>query len=198
MRSDPQQDLAYIRQVMEQTRRFTVISGSYMIVWGLLISAGLGFDLWELHTGARIPDGDIWLGLIVAGWLLTFWLQRREARYEPVASYASRLIGQIWLACGVAMTVAFTVGAMTGAVPGSSDGGLMALFVGIGVFMTGVLTGMAWFRNLALGWLTASIAMFVWHGQAAMWISLGLLLGLFVVPGVILNLQAKALRKTQP
>lgn len=198
MRSDPQEDLAYIRQVMEQTRRFTLVSGSYMIVWGVLISLGLVCDLWQLQTGRRLPDGLIWLGLIAVGWAATFWLKRRESRYEPVASYAGRLIGLIWLACGVAMTTAFTIGTMTGAIPGSADGGLMALFCGIGVLMTGVLTDMRWFRNLALAWWLGAVAMLVWHGVPAMWISIVLLLGLFALPGVILNRQSRALHKHAP
>lgn len=187
MNANPQADLAYIRQVMEETRRFTVVSGTYMIVWGVLVSLGLGFDLFELDTGLRLPDGYVWGGLMAAGWAITIWLSRREARHEPVAGYASRLIGQIWIACGLAMTTAFTVGSATQALPPSADGGLMALFVGIGVFMTGILTDMRWFRNLAIGWWLGAIAMFVWHGSVAMWISLGLLLALFALPGVVLN-----------
>ena len=198
MQPDPQQDLAYIRQLMEQTRRFTVVSGSYMIVWGVLISLGLITELWELQTGVRFQDGYVWLVLISLGWIGTFWLQRREARYEPVASYAARLIAQIWLVCGVAMTTAFTLGPLTGALPGSADGALMALFVGIGVFMTGVLTDLRWFRNSAAGWWLGAVAMLFWHGIAALCISIVLLLALLALPGYVLNLQAKALRKRAP
>lgn len=195
MTLDPRSDLTFIREVMEQTRRYTLISGSYMILWGLLISTGLACNLLVSVTTAQLPINGIWIALVAAGWLGSYWLSRREVRYEPVASYAGRIIGQLWFACGAAMTTAFLVGQITGALPGTAVDGLMGLFVGIGVFMAGILTGMNWFRNLAIGWWLGAVGMFVWHGMAAMLISVALLLGLFVVPGVILNVQAGQLRK---
>jgi hypothetical protein len=55
-----------------------------------------------------------------------------------------------------------------------------------------VLNGMAWFRNLALGWWAGAVAMFVWHDAASVWISILLFAALLVAPGVALTLQARA------
>jgi hypothetical protein len=196
MTPDPQDDLAYIRQVMEQTRRFTLVSGSYFIVWGLLIILGLVSTGITLQTAIHLPLSGIWIGLMSLGWVCTFWLSRRESRYEPIASYATYLITCIWTACGVAMTTAFMLGQWVGVIPGPATGGLSALFIGIGVFMTGVLSGMQWLRNLSFGWWAGAVVMFIWHGPVSIWISTGLLLGLLVVPGLVLNRQAQALHKS--
>lgn len=191
MSTEPQDDLAYIRQVMEQTRRYTRLSGNHLIVWGLLVSIGLACDGYGVLSGTRLPLGEIWLALIALGWGYSFWNGRREARRAPVTGYAAHVVGRLWIACGAAMTTTFLVGGWTGAVDGAASGGLCALFIGLGVFMTGVLGGMAWFRNLAFGWWAGAIGMFVWHGTAAIWLSLALLIGLLVIPGIALNLQAR-------
>jgi len=196
MAQDPQNDLAYIRQVMEQTRRFTMVSGNYFIVWGLIISVGLVCTNVIAMTSIRLPLIAIWIALITVGWVLSFWLGYRKVRYEPVTTYAVRLISSLWVACGIAMTTAFLMGPWVGAVPYFSIGGLSALFIGIGIFMTGILNGMHWFRNLAIGWWIGAVVMFVWHGLATLWISAGLLIVLMVIPGFILNKQAQSLRKS--
>lgn len=195
MTNDPHSDLTFIRQVIEQTRRFTLVSGDYFILWGLLIGLGLVCTAIVVMNSMRVSIGGIWIAFIAFGWIYSFWLGRRKARYEPVASYAARLIGYLWIACGVAMTTAFLFGQWVGVVPYTSIGGLSALFTGIGVFMTGVLNGMNWFRNLAIVWWIGALAMFYWHGIASLRISAGLLLALFVIPGIILNRQARAMRK---
>lgn len=196
MTPDPQDDLAYIRQVMEQTHRLTLMSGNYLIAWGVLISLGLACSGTVALTGAHLPLSAIWIGLVASGWACSFWLGRREARYLPVAGYATRLISWLWIACGAAMTTAFLIGGWTGAVPDTASGGLSALFIGIAVFMTGMLSGMHWFRNLAVGWWAGAVAMFIWHGQASIWLCAGLFIALLVVPGAVLNIQAQALRKS--
>ncbi len=194
MSTDPREDLAYIRQVMEQTRRYTQLSGNYLIAWGVLVSIGLACNGVVEQTGTRLPLAAIWLGLIALGWGYSFWNNRREARRAPVSGYAAHVVSRLWIACGAAMTTAFLVGGWSGALAGAASGGLSALFIGIGVFMTGVLGGMAWFRNLAFGWWAGAIGMFLWHGTAALWLSLALLIALLVVPGIILNRQARQAR----
>jgi hypothetical protein len=193
MTPDPQDDLAYIRQIMEQTRRFTQVSGNHLIAWGLLSAVGLICD-GAVAAGMHLPLSGIWIGLIVLGWIFSLWQGRREARHTVVAGYATRLISQLWIACGVAMTTAFVLGGWTGVVSGDSTPGLSALFIGIGVFMTGVLSGLNWFRNLALGWWAGAAMLFVWHGSVALWILAVLFILLLSVPGLILNLQGRAAR----
>lgn len=190
---DPQDDLAYIRQVMEQTRRFTQVSGDHLIAWGLLIGLGLVCDA-AVKLGAPLPLTGIWIGLIAVGWAYSFWQGRRAARRQAVAGYAARLVSQLWIACGVAMTTAFLVGGWTGAVAGESTPGLSALFIGIGVLMTGSLSGLNWFRNLALGWWGGAVILFIWHGDTALWILAALFVLLLAVPGLVLNRQAHATR----
>lgn len=194
MSIDPHADLAYIRQVMEQTRRYTQLSGNHLIAWGLLVSLGLVCNGIVEQTGTQLPLSEIWLTLIALGWAYSFWNGRREARRGPVTGYAAHVVGRLWIACGVAMTTAFLVGGWSGAVDRAGSGGLCALFIGIGVFMTGVLGGMGWFRNLAFGWWAGAIAMFLWHGTDAVWISLALLVALLVIPGIVLNRQARQAR----
>lgn len=194
MTHDPQQDLAYIRQVMEQTRRYTLIKGDYFIVWGLLICLWLSSNAIALLMHRSLPVFELLALVIIVGWAHTLWANRQATRYEPVAGYAGRMVGLTWAACGICMMLVIFVGIPFGGVNPASLGGIMAVFMGLGVFMTGVLSGMTWFRNLGLGWWAGAVALFTVHGIVGLWIGPVLLLVLFMAPGVVLNLQARRLR----
>ncbi len=197
MVQDVQSDLAYIRQMMEQTRRYTAMRGNFLIAWGALLTIGFVATILVVSQQVRLPINTIWIVLVAVGWVYCVWYGRWTGRLEPTRSYTTRLTTSLWIACGAAMTTAFFVGPWSAAFRYTAVGGLMALFLGIAVFMTGMLGAMNWFRNLAFAWWLGAIAMFIWHGQASLWISAGLSLALLLVPGVVLNLQARSLCRAE-
>ncbi|HET9679754.1 MAG TPA: hypothetical protein VFP95_04225, partial [Gammaproteobacteria bacterium] len=170
-----QQDLAYIREVMSQTRRFTQMSGNHLILWGFLISFGL-LAIWFLDNTAY----DFWLGIIwtiigVGGGLFSAWLGHREQRQMQMATWAGKLIGHVWLACGVGFAVQFA-GYVTGTLPSYTGPGLAALLTGIGVYLSGVLSGIGWLRNTAFLWWAAAVLMLIKPGYYTLLLFVALLM----------------------
>lgn len=182
---DARADLAYIRRLMEDTRQATYVSGGYFIVWGIVIGAGL-LMTWLQLTG-RMPVMPMlsWSACLAVGGIGTFFLVREEQR-QPVETPAGRLIGMVWGSVGISMLIIFFVGTGTGALSGSLMPPLSSTFVGTAVFLTGMLAGLNWVRNLAFGWWLGAAAMFAWPGLHVLLLMGLMLLVLYVIPGVIL------------
>lgn len=182
-------DLAYIREVMSQTRRFTAMSGNQLILWGLLIGLGC-LSIWLLVGGPHAGVlGPIWLTIGIGGGLFSAWLGRYEQRRAGLASWAGRLVGNVWLACGMGYVLLLFVGPMFGPLPHETGTGLAAAITGIGIFLTGTLSGIGWLRNTAWIWWLAAGFMLVRPGLYTLPLFCLLLLFLYVVPGILLSLR---------
>ncbi|HEX6928684.1 MAG TPA: hypothetical protein VF267_05520 [Gammaproteobacteria bacterium] len=182
---DVRADLAYIRRLMEDTRRATYVSGGYFIVWGIAIGLGLIAN-WLLIIGAvHFSPFISWTACIALGGVGTFFLVRQEQR-APVEAPAGKLIGMVWMSMGITMMIIFFIGVGSGHLSGAHMPALSSALVGGAVFLTGVLAGMPWLRNLALGWWAGAALMFAWPGLHVLLIQGLMLLALYVVPGVIL------------
>lgn len=180
-----QQDLAYIREMMVETRRAATVSGGYFIVWGL--ATGLGLMFTWLQVVGLLPYKPFltWVPCLSLGMLANVYLVRRDMR-QPTQSKAGHLVGMVWVGLGVTQLIFFFAGLGVDALPGPVLPGVFASLIGIGMFLTGVLAGLGWLRNTAFGWWLGSVLMFVWPGEFAILLMGVLLLVFYVLPGVAL------------
>lgn len=187
-----QQDLAFIRELMQSARRATYLSGAFFILWSLLAGIGL-LGTW-LIAGRRLTlpfdsgIGVFWLWLLVdaVGLIGTVFIIRRNSR-AAVANPAGRLIGLSWFSVAVGLLTMAFVGVGSGHISGEVMCGVSTLFIGIGVFNSGLLAGMKWLRNLAFGWWLGGALMLASPGLWNLWFMALLLFLLYLIPGVALT-----------
>lgn len=178
-------DLAYIRQLMAETRQATYLSGGYFVVWGLVTGLGL-LATWAQVAGYwAVSPFLIWGITYALGSVGTLFLARQEYR-RPVEAPAGKLIGMVWISIGISMMINFFVGVGSGALDGQHMSGVASSLVGTAVFLTGALSGIIWLRNLAAGWWAGSAVIFIWPGEHVFLLMGFLLLALHVVPGIVL------------
>lgn len=187
------EDLAYIRRIMEDTRRAIVMRGDYFIAWGMaLLAAMIGnYILIQL----RLPGwtvGALWAASMLIGWSASMLIARRE-REERVAAPFGRVIGTLWAACGLAIVIICFAGIPLGVMSPFSVGPVICALVGIPVFVTGMLMGTRWVGNLAFGWWVGAILEFIWNSDVQLLIGAVLIILLYIIPGFILNAQARRL-----
>lgn len=185
MKNNAQNDLAYIRELMVDTRRAASVSGGYFILWGLVVGVGL-FATW-LQVKGVLPYQPLltWGPCIALGVLGNFFLVRRDMR-EPVQLPAGRLIGMVWAAVGVTQLIFFFAGLGMNHLPGEQMPAIFASLIGTGMFLTGVLASLSWLRNMAFGWWLGSLVMFIWPGEHVILLMGLMLLVFYVLPGVML------------
>lgn len=191
-----QQDLAFIRELMQSTRRATYVSGAYFVIWALVCGLGLlGTWLIADHqlTLPINPDTSLfWLWIVVDGLgvIGTLFVVRRDLK-APTKNPGGRLIGLSWFAVAVGLLTIFFAGVGSGNIPGHLMCAISALFIGIGVFNSGLLAGITWLRNLAFGWWFGGALMLSAPGLWNLWFTALLLIVLYFIPGIVLSRNAR-------
>lgn len=185
------EDLAYIRELMADTRRAAGVSGGYFILWGAVV--GLGLLLTWLQVIGLLPYRPLltWLPCLGLGVLGNVILLRRDLR-KPTHSRAGRLIATVWIALGITQLILFAAHMGFDTLPGAYLPAIFSCVLGSGIFMTGVFAGLTWLRNLAFAWWLGAILMFAVPGDHVALIMAALLLLAYAVPGLILVKQEKA------
>lgn len=187
------EDLAYIRELMAETRQATYVGGAYFIVWGLAIGLGLLFTWLFVSKTLPLPFSGkatmmvTWAVAVGLGGVAMWWWPIRREQRMPVQSAGSRLIGLTWAAVGTSLMIVFFVGVGANSLPGYLMNPLSALFIGIGMFMTGTLAGLGWIRNLAFGWWFGGAVMLAAPGLWNLWMMALMLFALYLVPGIVLS-----------
>ena len=188
-------DLAFIRQLMEGSRRVTVLGGHYFVVWGLLVAIAQ-VAIWiliERDLINRLNSTLVWLLVVVIGYAYTFWASARDRRVEGAESRDGYLIGRVWIAFGVCGLTIALAGLAIGALPGRSLAGVYATLSGMAFFLHGTLAGIGWLRNVGVLWWLASIPLFLMTGPIIMLAYAVLILLLQVVPGILLTFERRRL-----
>lgn len=192
---DPQtqarQDLAAIRQLMEDGQRVVNTAGPHFVAWGLLTSAALAAT-WVL--GGRGETRLItwaWAAAVTLGWLASLALTVAEGRRERVRSATSRILGGTWTGTGVTMMLlGFGAPAGAGLAPEAITG-VLAAVLGGGFFATGLLVGSRWMRAAAVAWWAGALVMLLWPGRHGLLVTAALVLLLQTLPGLWLMLRAR-------
>ncbi|MDW8259384.1 MAG: hypothetical protein RML32_08070, partial [Gammaproteobacteria bacterium] len=113
----------------------------------------------------------------------------RDAR---VQYQSNRLIGLVWLAIGIVLTLCFFAALPVGTIQPIAVPGITAAVLGAGVFLTGALARIDWLHNLAVVWWLAALVMLLRPGVYTWLLSSALSIALYALPGVKLMQMARA------
>ncbi|MGB5847978.1 MAG: hypothetical protein WBH40_05800 [Ignavibacteriaceae bacterium] len=186
-----QQELAFIKKVMADSRQIIIDDGKGFIFWGILIAFGL-FTTYLSNAGRwEFPLGWFWIVLIAIGWIVTFIIQIRAEKKRSSKTLAGKIMGALWIGCGVAMTILGFIGSITDAYSGIFINPIIAVVLGIGYLVSGVLQGKTWVSLLSLGWWAGAILMFYLHNLETLLIMVGMMILLQTIPGIILYRESK-------
>lgn len=187
-------DLAYIRQLMEDTRYATGIGGGYFIVWGLVNALGL-VGTWVAVSGHQpISLFALWSGCMVVGGLGSALLAWRERR-QPVEAPAGKLIGMVWVSMGITTALIFFIGVGSGALAGQQMAGLASALFGGAMFLTGGLSSQKWLSFMGFAWWAGAAAMFLWPGNHVLLMMGILLVACYMLPGAVLAKRHSSMTK---
>ncbi|MGD0337727.1 MAG: hypothetical protein ABSB78_02955 [Bacteroidota bacterium] len=158
--NDAQEQLEFIKKVMEETRRDITGDGVDFLRWGILST--IGVFLTYFYVLFRWPDFHIWIiwvVLIGLGWIFSIrsYLKTRKAR---ATSYTGRLVGRIYGGYGVASTILGFLGPMFGAYSPNYIVAVISAILGAAYYGTSLIFGSRWMAIFAVGWWCCSIIMF--------------------------------------
>ena len=188
---DAQQELAFIKKVMTDSRKILIDDGKGTIFWGLLISFGLLITYLSIAQRWEVSLGWFWPVLISFGWIYTIFTERRYDRRRKVKTFAGKIMGAVWIAFGISATILGFVGSLSGAYHGVIISPLISVLLGTGYLVSGFLYGKTWVSYLAIAWWVGAIVMFFMQNLETLLIMIGMMILFQVIPGIILYREFK-------
>lgn len=188
--TDPRQELAAIRRLMEESQETIGEDGRHFVLWGLITAAGL-LGTWAAVTGRLDVDVRwMWAALVALGWIGSFWIGFRSGRRERVRTLGRRLIGVVWIGCGVTLSLV-AAAALFGPVSTRALSGLVSVIVAGAFLSSAVLTGHRWLAAVAAAWWFLGGLMLFFPGLYTLPLLAAMAIALEAIPGLVLYQRAR-------
>ncbi len=188
---DAQQELAFIKKVMTDSRKILIDDGKGTIFWGLLISFGLLITYLSVVQNWGAFLSWFWPVLIAFGWIYTIVTEIRSEKKRRVKTFAGKIMGAVWIAFGISATILGFVGTVSGAYHSVIISPLIAVLLGTGYLVSGLLYGKSWVSYLSIAWWGGAIVMFFMQNLETLLIMIGMMILFQVIPGIILYREFK-------
>jgi hypothetical protein len=180
-----QEQLEFIKKVIEDSRKLLIYDGKDMIVWGLLVAVGMIMMYARFETALTFPVVWLWVTLIGLGWLYSIWKGIQKTKIHRVSTFSGKMMASIWIACGVSMTITGFGLTTSGIIQGPAIIPIMSLFMGVAYFTSGTVLGMRYLYVAGFSWWGAALLTAFWPGSHTFLI-FGLLIIFFhLIPGVL-------------
>jgi hypothetical protein len=188
---DAQQELAFIKKVMTDSRKILIDDGKGTIFWGLLISFGLLITYLSVVQNWEAFLSWFWPVLIAFGWIYTIVTEIRSEKKRRVKTFAGKIMGAVWISFGISATILGFVGTVSNAYHGVIISPLIAVLLGTGYLVSGLLSGKSWVSYLSIAWWGGAIVMFFMQNLESLLVMIGMMILFQVIPGIILYREFK-------
>lgn len=179
-----QQELAFVKKVIEDSRKLLIYDGKDMIVWGIVVALGMLAMYVIFQTGTTFSIPLLWVILIGFGWMYSIW-RMKKIKIHRVKTFSGKMMSAIWLSCGISMTITGFGLTSSGILPGQAIIPVMSLFMGIAYFASGTVLGMRYLYIAGISWWCASLLTAFFPGIHTFLIFGALIIAFHLIPGLI-------------
>ncbi|MYH53843.1 MAG: hypothetical protein F4139_13020 [Gemmatimonadetes bacterium] len=185
----PEDDLAFIRRVIEGARETASDGSGHLILWGCLLATAQTLT-YLVHQGhMTVSVTVIWAVTVAIGFVGSSLLGNRNLKRAPVNSLVNRILSSIWIGCALSLSLIGFLGLGSGSLPQQVAPGLQAVVIGTSFFASAVLPNHAIYWLLAAVWWILGGALLLRPSPESNLVIAGGLVLLMVVPGVVLRVR---------
>lgn len=184
---NPEQEIRFIREMIERTRKITAGSWVFLLIWGIVPILGVAgmYVLVALKKYAWIWAN--WIFFIAVGIAFTLFLAFRVDRQAGLKTYAQKAAANLSYACAAAFILAGFVFPLLKLYSWGIIAVLMSLIAGVLIFSLGGLFEWALLKWCGtLFWLGALAMVFVHENYRAL-LFIPLILVGYLVPALVLR-----------
>lgn len=185
------EELKFIKKVIDDSKKVIIDNGTGYIMWGVLIVVGLLSTYFGILTKYYFAYSYNWIIVVATGWILSYFISKKNRASHTTRTFASKIIGSVWLAAGITLTLTGFVPYLSGAISGIYISALMAAVLGIPYFISGVIYDRTWIMCLSIPWWIGSVIMFIYPGLYTLPMMAGMIFLFQIIPGIILYMQFK-------
>ena len=184
---NPEDDLAFIRRLMEGARETIADHSGHLILWGFLNATAETLAYLVRQGAFHVSISVIWVVAIGIGFSGSWLLEQRTHKRAPVNSLVNRLLSAIWIGCGLSLTLVGFLGARTGSLPSPVTPGIKCVIIGCAFFASAVLPNRTIYWVLAAAWWILGGTLLVLPSPTASLALVGGQILLVLVPGLVLR-----------
>jgi len=193
-------EIALIRDAIGEGRAYATECGRDMLVWGLAVAAGYLATYAFRRGWSAVHPNLVWTVCVGLPWLYSLRnigqrLITADAalRHSPMVT----ALRMLWLGCGIFLTTLAIAAMASGDIRLGRFEPVVAGVLGIGVFATAWLAGLAWLRWVAVAWWAGELALYALRQRPeASLLAAALTLLLLAAPGLALVIRRRRLYRT--
>jgi hypothetical protein len=191
-----QQEISIIKEMIEKTRRDTAESGLLFIIPGIVcILMILCIASLHVFEAKHLVKPVMFISMAVIA-LTSAYIGYREGKKAKVETYVKKIFGYLWMSIGISCGIFVLFFPLMGVYSWDMVGIISFVVLGIGFFVTGGLYELPLIQWCSLfWWIGASILPFT-KGYTSMFLIIAIFLFGYILPGIIMNRQYKARRKS--
>lgn len=179
-------DLQFIKRIIADSKTTIIYNGKEYIFWGVIVSIGLLLVYFNFIFSYKINSFYLWVVIIGIGWIYSFLSSRKRKRDYRTITFAGKILGVVWLATGIGMTIIGFLGTVSGAIDRIFVSPLLSVLLGVAFLITGYIHNEGWIKFLSVGWWLGAIYMFFFPGIQTVLIMAAMMTFFQVVPGLYL------------
>jgi len=184
-----QEDLAIIRQIMEESRQKVTNIGLNLVIWGGIVIFCLLLTYYSMTRQTIFNEAYIWgLGFSL-GWLFELGLYIKQKNRRHKGTFSGDILGRLWLTILLSMMIIGIFGELTGALKHGSGSGVIAILLAIGYIVTGTIMNSKFVKLLGIGWWGGAILIFYSTPTKSLLIWAALMTAFQFLPGIFLLLR---------
>lgn len=192
-----QEDLAFIRKMMTDSRTMMLDDGKPSIAWGIIVSVGMIATYIAALTEYDFGTAYMWIGLSLLGWGYVYYYRSQKVKRAKMRTLTGRLLGSIWGACGACIGLTIILTFVAPLVSGEyiihpiALPAICSILLGMAYFISGIVYDMRWVRNISLGWWLGATAMMLWPSVHVLAMYAVMIMAFQVTPGIIFYRNSK-------
>jgi hypothetical protein len=185
--NDAQEELVFIKKIIEDSRRIIAHDGNEFIVWGIIAATGMIATYIDITFHYYFNVGIIWGVLIGIGWCYSLFRWFTFYKKMRVKTFAGKVLSAVWMSCGIVMTLIGFALPMLGVIVEWAIMPLIALVTGIAYFISSIVLPEKWIRYSAYGWWIGALGIASSPGKFNFLLYAGMLICFQIIPGIILK-----------
>ena len=184
---DPTHEIRLIRSMVLKARRETADSGWFFILTGIISIAALVLIGMLEASGRNSLALPVLIAATAACGVAGYVAVHRAHTNAGARSYPRSVLYGVWLACGIPCVIAMIVLPLLGSCPWRSSPVLASLFVGIGLFTSGIIFESRPILLCSIAWWAGALGLALIDGAPRLALMAAMILVGWIVPGLLLN-----------
>jgi len=191
------EEIALIKRVIEESRRFTFDTGKYYLLWGILVSVGIFINYSIILIGSTgLSAKWLWIVIVGIGWVISIIFTLREPSKPMNWPIGAKLIALVWASCGIACTILGFIGPLSGALEPWAICPAIAAIIGTAYTISSYVYKLKWVTLIGIAWWIGSLCMFAVRGINTLPIFGAMMILFQTVPGLIFHRSSKKIVQT--